>query len=76
MHLLHHPGPVHVRQPEIEQEQPDVPGPQDRQAVGTGVGGDHLIAALHEELAQEGRDLVIVVQDQDALGIHRLIPLR
>jgi hypothetical protein len=36
--------------------------------------GDPGLAA--EELGEERRDLVIVVEDQDALGIHRLIPLR
>jgi len=76
LHLLHHPVAVHVRELEIEQQQPYAPFPHDCQPVGSGVRGDHLIAAPLEELGQESHDLVIVVQDQNAFGIHRLVPLR
>ena len=61
---------IHVPEPEIEQQEPNAPFAQDREAVGAGVGRDHVVPAPPQELGQEGRDLGLVVQDQDAFWIH------
>lgn len=67
---LHDLAAVHVPEVEIEQHEPDAPFAENRQTVGAGMGPHDIVAAPRQDLGQEGRDLGLIVQDQDTFWVH------